>query len=357
MLSIVKKYRLPLKNCIDGILPFFGCFFSLVINKPNPFGPLISMVIPTYRCNCQCSYCALEARKNLGEELNRAEILELANQIGRTKIQLVHISGGEPFLKEEIFEFIRILKDYHKVVFIDTNGILLEKYISEIMQSGIDFIGISFESHKPQVCNQLKGFDNAFEKAIKGIDLIKKVRKGRYPVVDIKGLISRLNFKELGQYIEYFSKIGDYITFQPVQNNLIHPNRYNSICFSNEDEKDFRGLFNDLVKKHNFLNNNYYKLMPDFIFNPEGLLQSRQFRCLLPAAFSLSIQPWGEVALCLGRDETIIGNIKESDLMQLWRNKKTFMIQRMLRNEKKNCVCWTANNQQLSQLLAVLKLI
>jgi radical SAM protein with 4Fe4S-binding SPASM domain len=77
----------------------------------------------------------------------------------------------------------------------------------------------------------------------------------------------------------------------------------------------------------------------------------------LPAAFSLSIQPWGEVALCLGRDETIIGNIKESDLMQLWRNKKTFMIQRMLRNEKKNCVCWTANNQQLSQLLAVLKLI
>jgi MoaA/NifB/PqqE/SkfB family radical SAM enzyme len=357
MLSTIIKYRLPLKNCIRGIFPFFSCLYSLLADRPNYFGPLICMVIPTYRCNCRCLYCALGERKNHGMELNRMEIINLAHQIGKTGIQVVHISGGEPLLKTEIFEFIKILKGYSKIIFIDTNGILLEEYLSEIMRSKIDFIGINFESHNPSVCNSLKGYNNAFEKALKGIELIKNKRKGRHPVIDIKGSISELNFKELDLYIEHFKKIGDSITFQPIQDNLIHPSRDRSILFKKENEREFRILFGELVKKYRFLNNNYYKSITDFLFNSKGLLNGKQFRCLLPSSFSLSIQPWGEVALCLGRKDTVIGNIRESRLMDLWRSKKTFKIQRMLRNPESHCICWTANNQQLAQFLIALKLI
>ena len=357
MLSTLIKYRLPLKNCINGVLPSFKCLYSLLANKPNYFGPLICMVIPTYRCNCRCVYCSLEERKNNGVELNREEILNLAHQIGKAGIQIVHISGGEPFLKKEIFEFIALLKSYNKIVFIDTNGILLEEYFSEILRSGIDFIGISFESHNPSICNSLKRTDNAFEKALRGAEAIMKNRKGRRPAIDIKCSISKANYKELDRYIENFIKVGDSITFQPIQDNLIHPSRESSILFQKTDEEEFRKVFGELVKKYRFLNNNYYKFMPDFLFNQKKLLDRKQFRCLVPSAFSLSIQPWGETALCLGRKDTVIGNIKESKLMDLWRSKKTFEIQKMLRSSSNSCLCWTANNQQLTQILTTLKLI
>jgi MoaA/NifB/PqqE/SkfB family radical SAM enzyme len=299
----------------------------------------------------------LEERKSCGVELNRAETMDMAHQIGKTGIQVVHITGGEPFLKKELFEFIGILKGYNKIIFIDTNGILLEQYLSEIMRSRIDFIGVSFESHRPSVCNTLKGYPDAFEKALKGIALIKRTRKGRRPAIDIKGLIGRTNFKELGHYIDNFRSIGDSITLQPIQDNIIHPSRERSVTFQKEDEKEFRKLFGKLIKKYNFLNNNYYKSIPDFLFNPKGLADSKQFRCLLPSAFSLSIQPWGEAALCLGRADTVIGNIRESKLMDLWRSIKTFEIQKMIRNPDNKCICWTANNQQLVQVLTTLNFI
>ncbi|MCK4647967.1 radical SAM protein [bacterium] len=356
-LKSLMQSRLPLRSYVKGFLPFLNGFVSLLANRPNSFSPLICKIIPTYRCNCHCLYCNLEKRIEEGRELNTKEMIDLAKQIGKSKIWMVHLTGGEPLFKKDIWKIIKVLKDYNKIVYIGTNGILLEKCIDVVLRYNIDFLGISFDSHIPAKHNFMLKFDNAFEKTLKGIEAIKKKRKGRYPIINIKGMIHRLNFRELESYIEFFKKLGDNIILQPIQNNLVHLVRDKSLLFKRKDEEELRMVFDNLMKKYNFLNNDYYRLMPDFIFNPERLLKENRFRCLFFPSFELTIQPWGEVTLCRGRKDAVIGNIRKSKLLDLWKGKRTFEIQKMLRNPENNCICWIASNTRLNQYLMKIPLL
>ncbi len=76
-------------------------------------------------------------------------LLELTSEMGVTKIRL---TGGEPFLRKDLFPIIQYANSMDRVdsIHVTTNGLLLSKYIHDLEESGVSGLNISLDTLNPQ---------------------------------------------------------------------------------------------------------------------------------------------------------------------------------------------------------------
>ena len=118
----------------------------------------------TDRCNLACRYCVpketlpLLSHNKIARYEEIFKIIEIAAGIGITKIR---ITGGEPFVRKRIFEFIKniYLMDEIKDIAVTTNGVLLKKQINQIKTSGIKRLNISLDTLIPEKFKYITGKD------------------------------------------------------------------------------------------------------------------------------------------------------------------------------------------------------
>ncbi|HAG09201.1 MAG TPA: hypothetical protein DCK87_06555 [Desulfotomaculum sp.] len=79
----------------------------------------------TNKCNLNCLHC----RGMPAQELTSEETLEVAAQIPALSPQWVIIEGGEPLLRPEIFEVIKLCGQEARQIYLITNGMLLNESI------------------------------------------------------------------------------------------------------------------------------------------------------------------------------------------------------------------------------------
>ena len=105
----------------------------------------------TDRCNLRCFYCMPEegidyvARKEL---MTYEEIYRLVRLVTQMGIDKIRITGGEPFLRKDMMQFLHSisqLKDLKKIN-ITTNGTLTEPLIPELKKMGIHSINLSLDT-------------------------------------------------------------------------------------------------------------------------------------------------------------------------------------------------------------------
>lgn len=83
----------------------------------------------TKRCNLKCEHCYLNAETLTGgkDELTTAEGYELIDQIAANNPNTVLIlTGGEPLLREDIFELATYAKNKGMFPVLGANGTLLD---------------------------------------------------------------------------------------------------------------------------------------------------------------------------------------------------------------------------------------
>ncbi|MFQ5905928.1 MAG: radical SAM protein, partial [bacterium] len=80
------------------------------------------------------------------EELSTEELISLADQLGDLGVKSVSISGGEPFMRKDLVQFVRALKKKKMWVNVTTNGSLLsEKNRQGLIQAGLDSLTVSID--------------------------------------------------------------------------------------------------------------------------------------------------------------------------------------------------------------------
>ena len=358
--AMFDRYTFGIPTLLDNLR-------CLLFDKPSQKSPFFILWYVTRNCNCRCSFCNLDLE---GTDLNTKQAKDVALQIGRSNTCVVALSGGEPFIREEIFDIIKILRKYKKFVSINTNGLLLEAYCDKIISLGIEQLEISVDSHLPQIHDRFRNRKGAFEKVIRGIETLRKKRRGERPFIAVRAVIAKENFKQLGDYIDFFKDKVNAITFQPlwILSNSSIDNKSQLTPLNKEDVPKLRHIIKDLAKKHSFLRLPYYQLMPDFIDSPQKLIDNNLFRCLDKSAFTLQIKYNGDVSLCLHTHRTHfidadgnsikglpLGNVKHDMLMDLWRSERCFMIQKYLRSKRNKCICWCAGNYMNTDLARFFK--
>ena len=148
-------------------------FISTIKNlDKNPIKDLVLAV--TYKCNSRCRFCNIWQN----QEFFSCEPIDYINL--PRNIKNVNISGGEPFLRQDLPEIIKnISRQCPKAkIVISTNGFLPSK-IKETMQRIIKFkknigVAVSLDGFG-KVHEELRGFPGGFSLALETIRLLKEL--------------------------------------------------------------------------------------------------------------------------------------------------------------------------------------
>lgn len=119
----------------------------------------VACTIFTYGCNFRCPFChnaslVTDAPKFISED----EVLSyLSKRAGI--LDGVCISGGEPLLQKDIFEFMKNVKDKGLLVKLDTNGSFPDKLKYAIDEKLVDYVAMDIKNSKDKYAMTV-GVDN-----------------------------------------------------------------------------------------------------------------------------------------------------------------------------------------------------
>lgn len=133
----------------------------------------------TDRCNLHCNYCMCGNEINfikVDHILSFEEIYAFTLKAVEFGITKVRITGGEPLVRKNIVELVRMLASIKgiKDLAMTTNGILLVDFALALKEAGLKRLNVSLDSVNPEKYRQITcGGD--VSKVLKGLDEAKKV--------------------------------------------------------------------------------------------------------------------------------------------------------------------------------------
>lgn len=157
----------------------------------------------TSRCNLLCKHCS-NKEQSYGADLSTESILQILDQLYSFGIQHVSYSGGEPFLREDLFPILRRTKDLGIAVTVATNSTLIDRAsAAEFHTLGIDSVQTSIDgmagSH-----DAFRGVKGCFERAVTGIKNL--VEEGITVVVTTT--VTTINCTQIEQIIDLCLEMG-----------------------------------------------------------------------------------------------------------------------------------------------------
>lgn len=143
------------------------------INAPyslHPLAPYRMDLALTYRCNNDCPHC-YNARERSYPELSTAAWKTILNRLYDLSIPHVIFTGGEPTLREDLGELIQHAESRGLITGLNTNARRLSNpgFVKTLVDSGLDHVQITLESHNPQIHDQMVNSSGAWDQTVSGI--------------------------------------------------------------------------------------------------------------------------------------------------------------------------------------------
>ena len=159
----------------------------------------------TGKCNYRCRHCFMDAPTGLLGELSTEQALDLIDQMAECGVLCVDLTGGEPFVRRDIWQLIdRILSYGMTIGSVYTNGWLVdEALLDRFEQRGvkpefsISFDGVGWH-------DWMRGVPGAEQAALRALQLLHD----RGFSTDVEMCIHRGNLHTLPQSIEALRAVG-----------------------------------------------------------------------------------------------------------------------------------------------------
>jgi molybdenum cofactor biosynthesis protein A len=107
----------------------------------------------TDRCNLRCFYCMPEKGIHYlpkDELLTQEEIIRLVGLLSEMGINKVRLTGGEPFVRNDLIGIIRRISSIEGIrLHITTNGVLTAPHINELHALGVQSVNLSLDTLDP----------------------------------------------------------------------------------------------------------------------------------------------------------------------------------------------------------------
>lgn len=123
----------------------------------------------TRRCNLHCVHCYADAGPSPQEELTTKEAKAAAADLASYGVPVILFSGGEPLLREDIFELMAYASSLGISPVLSTNGTLISPKISHKLKGvGVTYVGVSLDGVE-DIHNHFRGKEGAFREALSGL--------------------------------------------------------------------------------------------------------------------------------------------------------------------------------------------
>lgn len=109
-------------------------YFNLFKNNIDIY-PALRIAV-TYRCDNGCSYCFLKNLDNdLVKDMELSNFSLIINWLKEQQLNRILITGGEPFMHENIVKILNICRKNNMVAGILTNGLLIDKEMNKLIKN------------------------------------------------------------------------------------------------------------------------------------------------------------------------------------------------------------------------------
>jgi len=270
--------------------------------------PSFITFIITWDCNGRCIFCDVWKKRNKDQDLMSSEEIEnIFRQL--KKIDVLRITGGEPFLRNDISEIVNRIEKVNapEIIHFSTNGFLTDRIIKtmeEIRPIEKIHIKVSIDSVGEKQDN-IRGVKGAYEKAMKTVKELVKLKEFRkfhvgvnQAIIDENEIESYFNLKDILE--QYSVPIYPSIAFDPTNGlysdlDIVDPDlsfqtfgkfseekltkfmkilledgkKINNIQEPIVDRYHLKGLYNRMVKSRHSPNpkcvalNNHLRLLPN----------------------------------------------------------------------------------------------
>lgn len=183
-------------NCTRLLCDKPGFYDEIRYQKGKPADTNRPIVVwnSTRRCNLKCIHCYIDAKNTQDSgELSTQEAKILIDDLASFGAPVFLFSGGEPLIREDLFELGKYAKECGLRTVISTNGTLItDELAKRIKDAGFSYVGISLDGLEA-VNDKFREQKGAFKKALSGIRSCLKndVRVG------LRFTINRHNFRDV----------------------------------------------------------------------------------------------------------------------------------------------------------------
>lgn len=127
----------------------------------------------TNRCNFRCIHCAFDSGLIKMPELSLNELEKILRETKELGGRKIDITGGEPTLRKDLFEIIKLAKSFDYKVELVTNGSNIEEEkLKKFKEIGLDSTAISLDGSNYETYSRIRNVSSEiYEKVLKGIDL------------------------------------------------------------------------------------------------------------------------------------------------------------------------------------------
>ena len=283
-------------------------------------------VIVTYRCNARCTMCnRYKAPSKPDEEISIDIIKKLP------KMYFTNITGGEPFIREDLADIVRELYKKSDRIVISTNGFFTDRIIKLCEEFPNVGIRISIEGLE-ETNNKIRGLDDGFNK---GYSTLKKLVEMKHPDVGFGMTVQDANAKDLVALYEKSNELNMEFATASLHNSFYFVEAKNIIKDRMMVAKEFEKLINRLLES------NSPKKWFRAYFN-HGLInyiygQKRLLPCDM-AFDTFFIDPYGDVMPCNGtKDKEVMGNLNTQTWDELWNSEQADKVREKVRHCDRQC--------------------
>jgi MoaA/NifB/PqqE/SkfB family radical SAM enzyme len=247
----------------------------------------------------------------LGNDLTTEQAKYAITQLDRIGISMLHLTGGEPLLREDLQEIALYAKSKNMYVSLDTNGTLMNKERAKSL-SCFDRIGVSIDGMN-ETHDWIRG-QNTFKMAVKAIELLKKYSDS---VIGIVFTINKMNYGDIEEVFKFAKRRCDFITFLPVDH-------VRELSLDEEGAKQVGKMILELKQENKkFIENpiEYIKLFPYFLQGKTAI--DCNIKCH-PFALYYTLGPSGDLSGCTSL-HSFVGNILKNDIVDMHKQGKSKM--------------------------------
>jgi MoaA/NifB/PqqE/SkfB family radical SAM enzyme len=195
----------------------------------------------TKQCNLRCKHCSI-AEMNSGEELSTEEgfgLIEDAAKLGPVKFGF---TGGEPLLREDIYDLIEYAASFDMQVVMATNGTLITNDIAKRLKKvGLERAAMSIDGIG-SVHDEFRGVNGAFERTLRGM----KACEEEGVAVQLFTTVTRTNYAEIPKIIKLADDLNLWRIYLIYLIAMGRGKAISEVCLSTAENMQF---FDDMVNK------------------------------------------------------------------------------------------------------------
>ncbi len=278
----------------------------------------------TYRCNARCQMCNTWKFPTKKEEEVKVEHLEKL-----PRMRFTNITGGEPFLREDIEDIVKVIKKKSKRIVISTNGFFTEKIIDLAKENKDIGIRISIEG-LPKANDELRGIKDGFDRGLRTLIELKHMRMKD---IGLGITVSDKNAKDLLALYKLACAMKVEFATATVHNSYYFHKMDNEIINKEMVAGEFRKLIEEFLKTKTV--KNWYRAYFNYGIMNYIYGGKRPLPCEAGTEL-FYMDPLGEIRPCNGMDETM-GNIREKTFEEIWNSEEAKRIRGRVARCQKNC--------------------